>query len=67
MLSGDGEVQSNPDQISQIAVEICKDGVLDLFMHKLLILGWEVSPHPSENNPNTLEVCILNYVFFSRL
>ncbi|XP_068659398.1 uncharacterized protein [Aristolochia californica] len=43
MISGDGEVEPNPDQVSQLAVEICKEGVLDLFIHKLPILGWECS------------------------
>lgn len=67
MLSGDGEAEPNPDQVSQIAVEVCKDGVLDLFVHKLIILEWEVSPDPFDSNPNILEVCILNYLFFSCL
>ncbi|RZC52399.1 hypothetical protein C5167_020825 [Papaver somniferum] len=40
-LSGDGEVEPNPDNVSQIAVEICKEDVLGLFIHKLSILGWE--------------------------
>ncbi|KAG9457457.1 hypothetical protein H6P81_001965 [Aristolochia fimbriata] len=42
MISGDGEAEPNPDQVPQLAVEICKEGVLDLFIHKLPILGWEV-------------------------
>ncbi|XP_077232174.1 mo25 family protein [Tasmannia lanceolata] len=41
MISGDGEVEPNVDQVSQLALEICKEGVLDLFIHKLPILGWE--------------------------
>ncbi|GLT99265.1 hypothetical protein SLE2022_167120 [Rubroshorea leprosula] len=41
MLSGDGEVEPNMDQVLQLAVEICKEDVLDLFINKLPILGWE--------------------------
>ncbi|KAF3784248.1 Calcium-binding protein 39 [Nymphaea thermarum] len=41
MLFGDGEVEPNADQVLQLATEICRDGVLDLFVHKLPILGWE--------------------------
>ncbi|GLT45695.1 hypothetical protein SLA2020_195090 [Shorea laevis] len=41
MLSGDGEVEPNMDQVLQLAVEICKEDVLDLFVNKLPILGWE--------------------------
>ncbi|OVA04425.1 Mo25-like [Macleaya cordata] len=40
-LSGDGEVEPNPDHVSQLALEICKEDVLGLFIHKLPILGWE--------------------------
>lgn len=41
MLLGDGEVEPNVDQILQLAIEICKEGVIALFFHKLSILGWE--------------------------
>ncbi|KAF7150995.1 hypothetical protein RHSIM_Rhsim02G0017000 [Rhododendron simsii] len=41
MLCGDGEVEPNLDQVSQLALEICKEDVLALFIHKLPILGWE--------------------------
>ncbi|KAI5349666.1 PREDICTED: calcium-binding [Prunus dulcis] len=41
MVSGDGETEPNMDQVSQLALEICKEGVLDLLIHKLPILGWE--------------------------
>lgn len=41
MLSGDGEVEPNADQASQLALEICNEGVVALFIHKLPILGWE--------------------------
>ncbi|XP_010905745.1 uncharacterized protein [Elaeis guineensis] len=41
MLSGDGEAEPNQEQISQIALEICKEGVLSLFVHKLPSLGWD--------------------------
>lgn len=47
MLCGDGEVEPNLDQVSQLALEICKEDVLALFIHKLPILGWEVSYHNS--------------------
>lgn len=43
MLSGDGEVEPNTDQVSQLALEICNEDVIALFIHKLPILGWEVS------------------------
>lgn len=43
MLSGDGEVEPNADQVLQIAMEICNEDVIALFIHKLPILGWEVS------------------------
>ncbi|XP_068333156.1 uncharacterized protein [Pyrus communis] len=41
LLSGDGETEPNMDQVSQLALEICKEGVFDLLIHKLPILGWE--------------------------
>ncbi|KAK6265511.1 hypothetical protein QUC31_016348 [Theobroma cacao] len=41
MLSGDGEVEPNVDQVLQLALEISKEGVLSLVIHKLPILGWE--------------------------
>ncbi|CAK9180883.1 unnamed protein product [Ilex paraguariensis] len=41
MLSGDGEAEPNVDQISQLTLEICKEDVIALFIHKLPILGWE--------------------------
>lgn len=41
MLSGDGDVEPNADQVSQLTLEICKEGILGLFVHKLPILGWE--------------------------
>ncbi|XP_038988293.1 calcium-binding protein 39 isoform X2 [Phoenix dactylifera] len=41
MLTGDGEAEPNQEQISQIALEICKEGVLSLFVHKLPSLGWD--------------------------
>lgn len=43
MLLGDGEVEPNVDQITQLALEICKEDVIVLFFHKLSLLGWEVS------------------------
>ncbi|THG04434.1 hypothetical protein TEA_003282 [Camellia sinensis var. sinensis] len=41
MLCGDGEVEPNMDQVSQLTLEICKEDVLALFIHKLPILEWE--------------------------
>ncbi|KAF8030757.1 hypothetical protein BT93_D0059 [Corymbia citriodora subsp. variegata] len=41
MISGDGEVEPNVDQISQLAFEICKEDVITLIIHNLHILGWE--------------------------
>ncbi|CAI9097109.1 OLC1v1033431C1 [Oldenlandia corymbosa var. corymbosa] len=41
MLSGDGEVEPNADQVLQLAVEVCNEDVIALFIHKLPILGWE--------------------------
>jgi len=40
-LSGDGEVEPNQEQVLQIAIEICKEGVLSLFVQNLPSLGWE--------------------------
>lgn len=45
LLLGDGEVEPNVDQVSQLAVEICKEDVIAFFFHKLSILGWEVSSY----------------------
>ncbi|KAL9390459.1 hypothetical protein Peur_019064 [Populus x canadensis] len=41
MLCGDGEVEPNTDQVSQLALEVCKEDVLALMIHKLPNLGWE--------------------------
>ncbi|XP_022722534.1 calcium-binding protein 39-like [Durio zibethinus] len=41
MLSGDGEVEPNVDQVLQLALEISKEDVLSLVIHKLPVLGWE--------------------------
>lgn len=41
MLSGDNETEPNPDHILQLTLEICKEDVLSLFVHKLPMLGWE--------------------------
>ncbi|CAA2986732.1 calcium-binding 39 [Olea europaea subsp. europaea] len=41
MLSGDGEVEPNMDQVLQLTLEICNEDVISLFIHKLSILGWE--------------------------
>ena len=41
-LSGDGEAEPNQEQVLQISLEICKEGVLSLFVQNLPSLGWEV-------------------------
>ncbi|XP_060217742.1 uncharacterized protein LOC132645026 isoform X2 [Lycium barbarum] len=41
MLAGDGEVEPNPDQVSQLTLEVCNEDIIALFIHKLPILGWE--------------------------
>ncbi|XP_010255810.1 PREDICTED: calcium-binding protein 39-like isoform X5 [Nelumbo nucifera] len=41
MLSGDGEVEPNMDQVSQLTLEICKEDIISLVIHKLPSLGWE--------------------------
>ncbi|CAM8974412.1 unnamed protein product [Rhodiola kirilowii] len=41
MLSGDGELEANSDQVSQLTLEICKEDVLALLINNLPILGWE--------------------------
>jgi calcium binding protein 39 len=43
ILSGDGETEPNADQAVQLALEFCKEDVVSLVIHKLHILGWEVS------------------------
>lgn len=43
MLIGDSEVEPNADQVSQLTQEICNECVIDLLIHKLPVLGWEVS------------------------
>lgn len=65
-LSGDGEVEPNPDNVSQIAVEICKEDVLGLFIHKLSILGWEVRNKTvlSHMFPVSSVFNLHNYVYF---
>ncbi|KAH9621384.1 hypothetical protein KSS87_007198 [Heliosperma pusillum] len=41
ILCGDGEAEPSPDQILQLTIEICKDDVIPLLVHKLLIFGWQ--------------------------
>ncbi|XP_034930404.1 uncharacterized protein [Populus alba] len=41
MLCGDGEVEPNMDQVSQLALEVCKEDVPALMIQKLPNLGWE--------------------------
>lgn len=40
---GDGEVEPVAEQVSQVALEVCKEDVITLIVHKMAILGWEVS------------------------
>ncbi|CAM0873572.1 unnamed protein product [Alopecurus aequalis] len=42
VLSGDGEAEPNQEQVLQIALEICKEDVLSLFVQNLPSLGWGV-------------------------
>ncbi|KAL9256847.1 Calcium-binding protein 39-like protein [Drosera capensis] len=41
MLSGDGETEANTEQVLQLAVEMCKEDVLTLLVHKLPLYGWQ--------------------------
>lgn len=41
MLSGDAESEPNPDQVLQLACEVCKEGLLALLIHKLPTFGWQ--------------------------
>ncbi|XP_042438145.1 calcium-binding protein 39-like isoform X2 [Zingiber officinale] len=41
MLSGDGELEPNEDHVSQLTLEICKEDVIALFIHKLPTLVWD--------------------------
>ena len=43
MVSGDGEVEPNAEQVLQLAEEVCREDVISLLVHKLSLLGWEVS------------------------
>lgn len=47
MLSGDGEVEPNQDQIAQLTLEFCKEDGLTLLMDKLPLLKWEVGDNNS--------------------
>ncbi|KAJ4955812.1 hypothetical protein NE237_012595 [Protea cynaroides] len=40
MLFGDGIVEPNANYVSQFTVEVCKEDVIVLFVHKLPFLGW---------------------------
>lgn len=59
MLSGDGEAEPNADQVVQLALEICKEDVISLVIHKLHILGWEVS--------KSFQICSLLCVCVNRI
>lgn len=43
VLCGDGETEPSMDQVTLLVQEICKEDVIALMIHKLAILGWEVS------------------------
>ncbi|CAM6121586.1 unnamed protein product [Calypogeia fissa] len=41
MLLGEGDAEPNPEQVSQLTVEACKDDFLELLVQKLPTLGWD--------------------------
>jgi len=41
MLLGENETEPNSEQILQLAIEACKEDLLELLVQKLPILGWE--------------------------
>ncbi|KAL3683077.1 hypothetical protein R1sor_001099 [Riccia sorocarpa] len=41
MLLGEGDAEPNPEQVSQLTFEACKDDFLELLVQKLPSLGWE--------------------------
>lgn len=41
MLIGEGDVEPNPEHVSQLTVEVCKDDFLELLVQKMPTLGWE--------------------------
>ena len=43
MLLGENETEPNSEKILQLALEACKEDLLELLVQKLHILGWEVS------------------------
>ncbi|PUZ41016.1 hypothetical protein GQ55_9G469400 [Panicum hallii var. hallii] len=42
LISGDGEVEPNQEQVLQITIEICKEDVISLLVQNLPSLGWTV-------------------------
>ncbi|CAL4930904.1 unnamed protein product [Urochloa decumbens] len=42
LISGDGEVEPNQEQVLQITLEICNEDVISLFVQNLPSLGWTV-------------------------
>ncbi|CAL4930905.1 unnamed protein product [Urochloa decumbens] len=40
LISGDGEVEPNQEQVLQITLEICNEDVISLFVQNLPSLGW---------------------------
>ncbi|KAH7676891.1 Mo25-like protein [Dioscorea alata] len=41
VLSGDGDAEPNPEQVSKLALDICKEDVLSLLVQNLPTLGWK--------------------------
>ncbi|KAL2611805.1 hypothetical protein R1flu_023497 [Riccia fluitans] len=41
MLMGEGDAEPNPEQVSQLTFEACKDDFLELLVQKLPSLGWD--------------------------
>ncbi|BBN16066.1 calcium binding protein 39 [Marchantia polymorpha subsp. ruderalis] len=41
MLLGEGDAEPNPEQVSLLTVEACKDDFLELLVQKLPSLGWD--------------------------
>ncbi|WVZ57001.1 hypothetical protein U9M48_007449 [Paspalum notatum var. saurae] len=42
LISGNGEIEPNQEQVLQITLEICKEDVISLFVQNLPSLGWGV-------------------------
>jgi hypothetical protein len=64
MLCGDGEVEPNMDQVSQLALEVCKEDVPALMIQKLPNLGWEVSAAATPFLWLAHAFCLVFFFFF---